>query len=558
MQQKEEQPKKKAERRANAEPNGQPKGDAPNKVIVTNASVFQNNYGEDGINLIKAALDTLIAADAARGLQTIIVWIDDPRQMKQLKSPAVIDKNNKEQNKRAIDAVFNFYTPEYLVLLGSTAVIPHQTVKNPVYNPGYDEDRTVDTDIPYACAAPCSDDPTQYVAPTRVVGRIPDLPGSSEPSYLTGLLETCSQWKQGSPSAYQEYLGISARVWQQSTGLSLRSVFGSPTDLQISPKEGPKWTQNLLSRMSHFINCHGASADSHYYGQEGEEYPVAHDAAFLSDSTYLPEGTVVAAECCYGAELFDPELNDGIMGICHTYLGRKCYGFFGSSTIAYGPADSNSDADLICQYFLKCVLAGASTGRAALEARQQFVQSSGSLDPIGIKTLMQFNLMGDPSIQPVPASSSEASVSSKGFSKGLEIHKLEGRKQRRLNLFAIADALSKVVPVTDPTPTKGIVADTLMGPLITAENLSQSSAILSFDVKNPSRSLPRGAKGLLSRTSQPERVHVLFSREPDKEAPKAFAKGIQESKQPGIRSVTALVAWEQEGRIVSYRKIFRR
>ena len=88
------------------------------------------------------------------------------------------------------------------------------------------------------------------------------------------------------------------------------------------------------------------------------------------------------------------------MPICQRYLIQGAYGYFGSSTIAYGPEEGNGAADLITQYFLMAVLDGASLGRAALVARQRFVQQTAELDPVDLKTLGQFNLLGDPSIHP--------------------------------------------------------------------------------------------------------------------------------------------------------------
>ncbi|MGH7233175.1 MAG: hypothetical protein ACREJU_17720 [Nitrospiraceae bacterium] len=74
---------------------------------------------------------------------------------------------------------------------------------------------------------------------------------------------------------------------------------------------------------------------------------------------------------------------------------------FRQLTIAYGPSEGNRAADLICQFFLQEVLNGASLGLAALVARQRFIQSATMLDPTDVKTLAQFNLLGDPSIHPV-------------------------------------------------------------------------------------------------------------------------------------------------------------
>src|SRR4029453_14340311 len=105
-------------------------------------------------------------------------------------------------------------------------------------------------------------------------------------------------------------------------------------------------------------------------------------------------GAGAAVECCYGAQLYDSVTLSLPLPICQRYLIQGAYGYFGSSTIAYGPEEGNGAADLITQYFLLAILDGASLGRAALQARQQFVQQTGELDPVDLKTLGQFNLLG--------------------------------------------------------------------------------------------------------------------------------------------------------------------
>ena len=52
---------------------------------------------------------------------------------------------------------------------------------------------------------------------------------------------------------------------------------------------------------------------------------------------------------------------------------------------------------------MRAVRDGASIGRAALEARHRFASQLSHLDPSDLKTLAQFYLLGDPSIQPVQA-----------------------------------------------------------------------------------------------------------------------------------------------------------
>ncbi|MGA8350432.1 MAG: hypothetical protein WB773_21750, partial [Isosphaeraceae bacterium] len=383
--------------------------DDSDKVILTNISVLKQKYGAQGYTKLHAAVKQLIASDQKRGLKTIQVGVDDATAMGKLKAKPVTDPASARQNKAAIDGVYKALRPDYLMILGSVDVIPHQDLVNPAYDPSPDgdPDRLAPGDLPYACDAPYSTAISDSTGPTRVVGRLPDLTNGKDPDYLVGLLTTAANYKGQPAEKYSSFLGISADVWRVSTSLSLQAAFGSSSDLQVSPSDGPdgQWPADLLGRLTHFINCHGATADYHFYGQPDhqDEYPIAHDASRLPGQ--ITEGTIVTAECCYGAELYDPSLTGGQMGICNAYLAEKAYGYFGSTTIAYGPDDHNDNADLICQYYFKHMLSGSSSGRAALQARLDLIAARSPLDPYNAKTLGQYILIGDPSIHPVVSSS---------------------------------------------------------------------------------------------------------------------------------------------------------
>jgi hypothetical protein len=243
-----------------------------------------------------------------------------------------------------------------------------------------------------------------FVAPTRVVGRVPDVTGASDPAYLVKLLRYAARYRCRPRDEYEQFFGLSALAWEESTKLSLKNLFGASDGVHTSPSEGPNWGAGVLRRRVHFINCHGGAALPKFYGQNPKrerDQPDAMAARQLERSGAVREGAVVAAECCYGADLYDPKESDGQRGICYVYLAEGCYGFLGSTATAYGPAEGNGQADLLCQYFLERVLRGASLGRAMLEARLRFVQSCGSLQPEDIKTLAEFVLLGDPAVQPV-------------------------------------------------------------------------------------------------------------------------------------------------------------
>ena len=155
--------------------------------------------------------------------------------------------------------------------------------------------------------------------------------------------------------------------------------------------------------------------------------------------------TIVAAECCYGAQLYDPVLATS-HGLCLHYLDQGAIAFWGSSNIAWGPAHGNGQADLIAQYFLQEVLRGASLGRAALAARQRFArQASPALLPVDLKTLAQFVLLGDPSVHPI-ALPATASTRERLAETALDdAAPSADRKQRRWLMEARAEQLENSV-----------------------------------------------------------------------------------------------------------------
>src|SRR5689334_22061184 len=64
------------------------------------------------------------------------------------------DVDSEKANKHAVDVICQALVPSYLLILGSTDVVPHQRLTNPLYHPDDDDDKTVPSDLPYACEAP--------------------------------------------------------------------------------------------------------------------------------------------------------------------------------------------------------------------------------------------------------------------------------------------------------------------------------------------------------------------------------------------------------------------
>lgn len=509
------------------------------KIIVTNRSALQAKYGAPGLDAVKRAVAALVAADGQRGIASRLLFLDDATAMKRLRAKAVTDRKDAQQNKDAIDGIFRALAPEYLLILGSVDVVPHQDIRNPMFVAGDDDDPIAFGDLPYACDAPYSRDPAAFKAPSRVVGRLPDLTGARDPKYIVALLATAAGYQPRPVTDYGAYFGLSTASWQKSTAMSLFNTFGNSTTLQLAPPRGPKFTAQQLAPLTHFINCHGGPADPTFYGEEDKPRNPAQPPSLTSDAIAgkIKHGTVAAVECCYGAELYDSVTLALPLPICQRYLAQGAYGYFGSSTIAYGPAEGNGSADLITQYFLLSVLDGASLGRAALIARQKFVAQTGELDAADLKTLAQFNLLGDPSLHPAAVES--ATAVPKGVDAAAANRQM--RKARRAKLREAAAFLEFTKPTASrpaKASRKSAGVQQALKNIAREAGLADPKTFTAFDVKMPAGL--RGRRGKAAGIAS--RYFVAVFRRKAATGNKQFI---------GPRAVA--VAKEVDGRIVGYR-----
>ena len=422
------------------------------KIIISCADALIDKYGAQGLAAIREALDAMVAADAKRHFNTKVVFADRHRDMSpyghRIDGPAT-----PKTMKAAVDAIYAADKPDYIMLLGAWDVVPVQSLDNPLFDPNDEDpdDRYVESDLPYACDAPFSRDINDFIGPTRVVGRLPDLMGATDPAYLLRIMRIAIHARTRKASEYETCFALSAQRWQASTALSLRTIYQHSSKLLTCPDEGPDWSVRKLAPRVHFINCHGGKGESTYYGEATKHkvnapLPPAHQAAWLKKK--IIDGAVMAAECCYGAQLYDPQDTENQAGIAYTYLNEGAYGVFGSSTVAYGPYSGNDSADLITQMFLGNVLHGASLGRAALEAWQVFAGKWSHLNPEHQKTIAQFYLLGDPSIHAVKMterSFNKTRVFHDAFKK---THDAGPRKLRREKLLRSGRSIEREMPRT--------------------------------------------------------------------------------------------------------------
>jgi len=523
----------------------------PTKIVVTHLGALKKKYGTQWKD-VDAAIKRLIAADQARGTSTVLVPLDDASMGQWKATPS-----RPASFKDAIDRAFLSHNrPDYVAILGGPDVVPHQSLKNPLTGADADDDPEVPSDLPYACDAAASDRVDAFIGPSRVVGRIPDMQGDDPDSaYLIGILDRASAWKPPKKPAKTTVFGLSAHVWRKSTEMSVAAMFGAKTVVRTSPLEGPLWTKKDLAPVWHFINCHGAPEDTHFSGQKGEEYPIAEDSARLG--TLIGRGTIAAAECCYGAQIFDP-------GICLTYLSEGAIGFLGSTTIAYGPANKNESADLLCRYFMESCLKGASTGRALLEARQRFAEDVAPINPVDLKTIAQFLLLGDPSLKglSVPDAKPKKKAGAKGAAGATMTAPLAALAATRGALTAKAVVLAEGTDTSAPQPT-GETPDHIEEQLASeakAMGYTPLARAREFAVRRAGNAAAR--KSLKKKTGEETKFHVLQAAAPANGGPGGPAAlgvaphGLHAASSRKVPKRMLLVGHEVAGKVVRVQRLF--
>jgi hypothetical protein len=380
------------------------------KLSVTVNRRLRRKYSATALNTINAAIKKWIAADASRGIRTVHVALDDAKSMKLLGVSAISGTGTAGKIKKTIDKLWARLNPDYLVLFGGNDIIPMFVVANPSYDPGGDDDAKVPTDSPYASSSPFrASNLKSYLIPDRVVGRIPDMMSDGDPAWLVDYLTTAASWALQPASVYADTYDICCDEWK-GAGAACTQYIGAPaSSLLISPPTTDQSAnaQGQLSARLHMIKCHGAQLDPKFYGQKESNYPEALRSVTLKPR--LKPNTLAAAMCCYGAQVYSPDdpaaTDPGEWPLASTYLRNGGLGFAGSTMIAWVGVSQMMCADWIVAGYLKGVLGGASLGRAFLESKQDYIrwinQQGYAPDIADEKTMIEFVLLGDPSIHPV-------------------------------------------------------------------------------------------------------------------------------------------------------------
>ncbi len=273
---------------------------------------------------------------------------------------------------------------DYVLIIGNRSVIPTFTVDNPAA----DVDAEIETDAPFGS---CEPDEESILIPDRAVGRIP-FPGDS-----VGVKEVISYLgTEPQSSDHPLTFGLSAKVWKRESQ-KVYSLIASE-DIRTSPPISldnfdPQW---ISGRQILYFNVHGSKTERYWYGQEGLTYPKVLSPEIVSRAS--PRDCLVFTEACYGAYVWDRSVQESV---ALQFMWRGARVLIGSTAVAYGsPSEDLSEADLLAYFFFKRLNQGEVCGDAFREAKvdlaAEMMKRQGYLDGDDRKTLLEFNLFGDP------------------------------------------------------------------------------------------------------------------------------------------------------------------
>jgi hypothetical protein len=403
------------------------------KLSVTVKRKLEEKYDKTSLTKIKTAIEEWIEADdKKRDIQTVHVAVDDPSEMLNVwrnyfpKAPRVSSVSGRVtpvKIKRAIDDLWERLKPKYLVLFGGDDVVPMFRVPNPTlyWKQGVtDWDRMLRTDNPYATSKPFdAENIDSYLVPDRVIGRIPDmtrtLNNRADPAWLLEYLKTATCWASRSADFYRKAYAICTSESRAAGKECMQFISKPVSDLLISPptRDTSTAARNRLSAPLHLIKCHGNRLDATFWGHNPEENneKKAWKRAITSTTlkACLKPATVVGTTCCWGAQIFSPDARHARSHkrwpLASTYLRKGALGFVGATGRVWFGGDSMRFADYIIGDYFKWILRHASIGRALLESKHgymcYYLEGGGTADALDQKTMVEYVLLGDPSIHPV-------------------------------------------------------------------------------------------------------------------------------------------------------------
>lgn len=358
--------------------------------LITSATGLKSVYGQNGYTLIQQKLEALTGVSGAT-----LKLLDDAGSMQGLAPARSQDAASLREAWSPIGRQLG--TQDYVAIIGDQRVIPSFSVPNPVTDRTIDPDTFVLTDNPFGEFRFA--EPGDCTQPLLGIGRI--APGVSDSAQdVCSLLDWQITLRQQRPPRYG-YVEVTSRQWQETSSfvlsalVSSQRVFVSP-DSRITAGNAANLDCKYL-----YCNLHGFIDESAWMGyDQGLACPVPAITPDAFQSQYV-SGTVVFSEACYGLAI---DNKSKCSSCALSLLAAGVGAVVGSTGLAFGTATAKPqdliDADAMARGFFNTALAtsqGQTVGSCLRAARAALALTSSSADAFVKKTLLEFQILGDPS-----------------------------------------------------------------------------------------------------------------------------------------------------------------
>lgn len=353
--------------------------------IITSTTGLVAVYGADGAALVAAKASQLAGVGSDVDVQPLGAATSYPADPWSLYAELK-------------DLVGRRGAPQAILILGDQRVFPSFTITNPVADRSIDPDATVMTDNPYGQFDWAQ--PEQCTMPPVMIGRL--APGKNETALgLSALLDAQITLRRKS-SGRTGYVEIVSRQWEGSSK-AVMALSAPPSRIIVSP-DGRVTAANssVLDCRYLYCNLHGFIDATPWSGYDlGLSFPVPAITPDAFSSQYVT-GTVVLTEACYGLATMGKTTS---ASNALSLLAAGAAAIIGATGLAFGTASPQPqqllDADVLAQSFFDAALnPAASVGSCLQQARQNLRNSGPSSDPYITKTLLEFQLLGDPTYVP--------------------------------------------------------------------------------------------------------------------------------------------------------------
>ncbi len=356
-------------------------------LVVTSSAGLAATYGPAGAAMIEARLPLLASAIGNASVQ---ILASGSASATPDASTLYAELKNNINTQRVQDQLRSG-----ILIVGDHRIFPGFTLSNPVTDRSLDPDTTVLTDNPFGQFDWQA--PEQALVPEISVGRVAGGVELSAEGFSALLDTMIAQRRRGSLRA--GYVEITSRQWQNSSS-SVLSALASPARVIVSPDgHVTPVTASMLDCKFLYCNLHGFVNDSAWRGYDDGTgslltavTPDCFQPAYVS-------GTLAFTEACYGLAT----RGKATSGSCAlSLLAAGAAGVIGSTGLAFGTADVKSqnliDADLLARnFFNRALTPGSTTGGSLFLARKALQASAPASDAFVKKTLLSFQLLGDPS-----------------------------------------------------------------------------------------------------------------------------------------------------------------